>query len=289
MSSNFVYNTLNKLLDSNINILYEPNQSLFDIMFAEIDATILQIGSISSKYFYYDAYVTGNFFAHVNYRNKFLRNHQIQDVVIFHQKTPSVFKKEDKTILKNNLSSTYKIFPTKLIADEWDIQDQKSININYGVPNIKHELLPFKDRNAILIMNFNDDANVNNLFASIKAFFPDAVLINKLVNNSLEETLKLISNYKIVIDLANPFNSLCATACGCFTVTNQMSDSSIRSCLVTQNFRDAKELLSDIIRNANTDLIEKDKEHIIMNYSVDKFIDNMTKLFNRIKMEPFII
>ena len=289
MSSNFVYNTLNKLLDSNINILYEPNQSLFDVVFPEIEATILRTESASSKHFYYDAYVTGNFFSHVNYRNKFLRNHQIQDVVIFHQKTPSVFKKEDKTILKNNLSSTYKIFPTKLIADEWDIRDKKSITINYGIPNIKHELMPFKDRNTILVMNFNDDTNVNNLFASIKGFFPDAILINKLVNNSLEETLKLISKYKIVIDLANPFNSLCATACGCFTVTNQISDDSIKSCLVTQNFRDARELLSDIISNTNADLIEKDKEHIIISYSMDIFINNMTKLFNRIKMEPFII
>jgi hypothetical protein len=289
MSSNFVYNTLNKLLDSNINILYEPNQSLFDVVFPEIDATILRTESASSKYFYYDAYVTSNFFSHVNYRNKFLHNHQTQDVVIFHQKTPNVFKKEDKTILRNNLSSAYKIFPTSVIADEWGMQDKKSITINYGIPSIKHELIPFKNRNTVLFMNFNDDTNVNNLFASIKTFFPDAILINKLVNNSLEETLKLISNYKIVIDLAHPFNALCATACGCFTVTNQISDDSIKSCLVTQNFRDAKELLSDIINNANTDLIEKDKEYIIMNYSMNIFIDNMTKLFNRIKMEPFII
>ncbi len=116
--------------------------------------------------------------------------------------------------------------------------------------------------------------------------------INLSVSSKLlftKETLKLISNYKIVIDLAHPFNALCATACGCFTVTNQISDDSIKSCLVTQNFRDAKELLSDIINNANTDLIEKDKEYIIMNYSMNIFIDNMTKLFNRIKMEPFII
>jgi hypothetical protein len=289
MSSNFVYNTLNKLLDSKINILYEPNQSLFDVVFPEIDATILRTESASSKYFYYDAYVTSNFFSHVNYRNKFLHNHQIQDVVIFHQKTPNVFKKEDKTILRNNLSSTYKIFPTSLIANEWDIQDKKSMTINYGIPSIKHELIPFKDRNTVLFMNFNDDTNVNNLFASIKTFFPDAILINKLVNDSLAETLKFISNYKIVIDLANPFNSLCATACGCFTITNQISDDSIKSCLVTQNFREAKELISNIISNANTDLVEKDKEYIIINYPMNIFIDNMTKLFNRIKMEPFII
>jgi hypothetical protein len=289
MSYNFVYNTFNKLLDSNINILYEPNQSLFDTVFPEIDATILRTESAFSSYFYYDAYVTGNFFSHVNYRNKFLHNYQTQDVVIFHQKTPNVFKKEDKTILRNNLSSTYKIFPTKLIADEWDIQDKKSLTINYGIPNIKHELVPFKDRNTVLFINFNNDVNVKNLFSNIKIFLPDATIINRLVNDSLEETLKLISNYKIVVDVASPFNNLCATACGCFTVTNQASDDSIKSCLVIQDFRNVEKLLSTIINNANTDLVEKDKEYIMINYSMTTFIQNMDKLFNKIKTEPFII
>jgi hypothetical protein len=288
MSYNSGCNTLNKLLDPNINLIYDPSQTLFDHVFKMTDSTIISVQNRMSDSFYYDAYVSNNFFPYVNNRVSLQYKYQLLDMVLFHQCPPPILKKEDKTILKNSLRSTYKVFFTEKIAEAWDIQDHRSFNINYGLPKISHTIPEFTNRRSILVINTNNDPAINTLFSTIHNIFPDAFLIKDMLDSNLETSLELMSNYKIVIDLSNAYNTMCATLSGCFTITSQMYDNNIESCLVVQDFRNIPQVFTNLM-NQNYALIQKDIEYLTLSYNIDSFIIQMNQLLQNIKRESFII
>ena len=280
-----IYNVVNKLLDPNINLLYNPNNSFFDFIIPLLDCNVCTSKSKNSTNYYYDTYMTSDFFNHSNNRNSFLYKHHINDIVVFNEPCPRQFKKEDKIILSNTIRSAIKIFTNSFISESWLISDNKTYTINYGLPQVVE--IPEKTI-PVLILNLRNNQHAHRLYNHIKQIFNETKYIYG-TQNDFKFITEMIKRTKIVIDIDSPSNLIHATQSGCFTISSQCYDPNIKSCLIMNDFRSIHEVIQDMLGLSDKSIIDYDQQYINKVYNFNNFYEKMNNILYESKMEPFIL
>ena len=288
MGINAVYNIINKILDPNINILYEPSYSLFDW---DIRSMSYNFYSNYDRYYAnYDLAILNDWQIHAVNRLKFLSQHQVSDLLFIHHSCPHNFKKEDKAIFENTTKNTYKIFLSRHIYDSWKPKDQKRFWINYGLDYeaIKQKIsLSHKD-NSILLLNTNNKPEINSLFKRLKNYYPDLEVLNTIKN--YDETLNKISQYPIIIDLQNGLHTLYGIMCGARVITNQMLDTKLTSPIIISGADQIPAAINNSKANNDIDaLINQDQRHIISSYNIYNFTSKLDSIIQTMKTGPFVL
>lgn len=283
MKSN--YNIINKILDTNINILYEPANNNFDDIIKSLEFNIISKKNILHSAFYYDCMVINNWQKHIADRLSTVSDYQITDVLVFHDPCPDKFKKEDKIILNNNLKTGYKIFPTPYIYKTWGLKDPLSLQINYGIPFIVGDNKRTKN---IVIINTLKNEMMFSIFNFIRNIYPDTEILTEL--SDINHHINTLSQYKTIIDFTNTYSNLLCIASGGQLITNIFLDSNIRSPLIINDISNIPHILKDInLLSIRNKLISTDQSYILETFSLNKFISSISDLFKKIKREPFIL
>ena len=283
---NSLYNIVNKVLDSNINILYQPANNSFDHIFRSLDYSISIPNNDDNNRIHHDIGFINDWAAHATNRPAFVSKHQIMDILVFHETCPDKFKKEDKIILGNNLKNTHKIFPTNTIYNSWELQDPLSFQINYGIPQ-PINTIPVKEKKYISILNVAQNPESNRLYQFLNNHYGDQVLYITQIK-SYDGLLDIINRSKIVIDLNNTINNIVSIANSAICITNKIVDNNLKSIITIQDFRSIIQLIDSISLDRYNSLIEIDKAYISEYYSLDTFTNKIKNIISKIKLEPFV-
>jgi len=281
---NSCYNIINKVLDSNINILYEPHNTVFDYIIQSLDYNFLLENNSFFDGMYYDFGWINNWQKHAVQRQSYISKHQIMDLVIFHENCPNQFKKEDKIILSNNLSKTVKIFPTLEIYNSWNLSGNNNLQINYGIPS-NHQIIPTNKEVITIIKSSNNESQA--LYQYIKNYYNNTIIINN--NIPYKDLIEIINKSKVVIDTQSAINNLLSISIGTISITNKNIDKNLKSIIVVNDLRNIPEIIKNISYEKLYNNLILDKNYINIHYNYDNFNKNITSLVKRIKMEPFIL
>ena len=223
-------NILQKFSNDPYNIIYNPQNNLFDHVLSAnnkhqyfiINDNIKSFGnsnmmSLTNKQvplFNYNLHITNNI---LGYANQNLKNFHVNSIIVTHSGKPAYIKKEDLSLMNQRLTKEPKIFFTKAAAESWRLSN--SILIKYGVPEVFTFNKSTENRKDILILNYDNNPQVNQIKTALESsnYSCDIMTSCFLPIETLNETF---NKYKICIDLAehNVVNLLCSIASGCIGV-----------------------------------------------------------------------
>lgn len=282
------YNTLNKLLNNSYKILYDPHHSLFDKILQDTDLEIYFNTNTNIMDYNYDGYMTSNFIHHSSHRNNILLDKHITDIVFIHEWMSDRFKKEDKTIIKNNLFDCHKVILHESLKPSWQFLTNKTIFIDYGIPLVELEYT--NNRKSILIFNLRKNQELTTLYQQIKNIYSDALMITDFADQGWAEIYRKISSYKIVIDEGCIINQIIAAYCGCYIITPHIHfDTNIAGYFNYSNFSNILELINSISQTYDIQTLDNQIKYIISKYRFNKFQDNIQILAQTLKQDIFLI
>jgi hypothetical protein len=283
-----IYNIINKITDNNINILYDKTNSLFDYTIYHMSCNIHN--SDNTYYGYYDLAIMNDWQKYATTRLSFLSQHQIADLLFFHNECPANFKKEDKAIFDNSTKSCRKIFLSKSIYDSWSIVGDRSFQINYGIDTKIIDIYKCdhtKKNNRILFLNLNNQPAYNALFKRLSNHYKNIEIITKIDN--YESLIQKMCAATSVIDFQSGVNTLYGVLCGAQVITNQVIDRQLISPIYVSDTNHLLDIVSKQNYTHNFDTIVKDKERIMSMYGIDNFMTKLAEIINQMKVEPFIL
>jgi len=282
--NNPVLNIAHSVLDSQINILYEPGSRIFDITINNIENINCFFTNDICQNYYYDMYFSNNILAVSDNKITNDKNH-IKTVVAIHDPPPSSFKKEDIIIFHNKYKNIYKIILGQDIANFWGFQkSKKTFIIDYGIPKIS-EQKKNKTKN-LLIFNLDNNPQIDLFYKNIKLSNVNGIDIIKKIdpNTSIDYLISLISKYKICMDYGNKENILHSLSAGvpCITAKNcYLSNDFI---IKVENFQEAADVINKFIANK---LPEEESQtcsqKIIDDHDYDTFKTQIVKALYEIK------
>lgn len=292
MNINPITNIVYSHLNPNISLLRQKNnKSLFDyfIVDNESDIQCFYTEDIVQNY-YYDLFVTDDILLQDRIHQS-INDSQIKTLITVHHEPPGLFKKEDLLIHHKSTKNIPKIFFGQNLIEKWQCdKDDNSYNIEYGIPAFYSATISEDRKHSIVIMNLEDNPYIDNLYNSIQSQVPGCLMIKNLKSQTkISEIIDILRKSKIVIDINNKINALCALSCGCQTVT---SVKNLSSPLVVNmnNYSEIIKVLKDLL---DIDLQEKYREtgakQIINKYSYKSFIENINSIFNIYKQQPYIL
>ena len=278
------YNTLHKTLDqTNINLLYRPSGTVFDLIITLLDMNIYSCYSSSIMDHCYDAYVASNVLEHSNKRNGIVLNYGIPDIVCFHNLLPSSFKIDDLYILKKSSMKNFKIFFDDTISASWSIKDRLSYNISYGIPatNISPNNTG-NHKKSIIVLNFDNNNSINTLYQYVKNVYKDAEMITDISTITYEDLVNRLSEYHTCLEHTSLINCLVAAYAGCHIIT---SLNPIEGVSGSFNIADYTSI-TDQIKTSLMNNSSSDKNLLLDKYSFDLFSSKFTKCIKDIKKVP---
>lgn len=285
-SSFAVDNILHKLLDNSTRIIYDPSNTLFDIIINNMGMGVFYDGYPSTHHYAYDAYVSNNFLKHSTNKNNILPLYHLHDILFIHEPLSSNFKKEDKVLINNNLKNTYKILLHPSLADSWSCLDEKSI-IPYGIETPRLDIS--KTRNDILIMNLKKSHQLNLIYQHIKNIFPTTVMITDIPDN-WDTIYNTISSYKVIIEENSILNQLISAYCGCVIVTPNINfDPNIVGYFNIDNFSSIINNMQSILSSYDNINFTKQMDYIKNTYPMDSFKNSIRDIIQIIKKKVFIL
>jgi hypothetical protein len=288
--SNPIYNTSYKYINENINILYSPTNSTFDLLTSLLDINLYQTNSTLQNY-YYDLFWSNNFLEHTQQTKALASQEHLIDIVWFHNSPPVKFKKEDIALVKNQLHDTKKIFCDTQTLKTWGYDiNENHIVIPYGIP-VFENIDNINKTESILLMNINNSQEINNLYQHIKSEFPTAQIINGLQHiDSIQTLYSIMSKYKVCIDIYNPLNVLISQYLGCKSVTSTRHSPEIKGITQLFDYSNINTVLHSII---NDELSKEDVLHnqslIQFTYDFNSFHKSTNALLQKIKLEEFFV
>jgi hypothetical protein len=199
------------------NILYTYTESLFDKAMEDIPDTIM----INNQVFLNIPLSYGlciindplDFAQNIGAYNNLFAN----KVLFFHDGPPPSLKKEDLFLLKTSLQK-FPSFSFSLNHEQW--MNQSIQSLNYGIKNIDIDINKEKD---IVILSTKNHKQTKLIYDNLKQAYPNTDLLTINSNQSYEDIIKIISKYKICIDLGSYYNVLCGVSVGCYGITTKKS------------------------------------------------------------------
>lgn len=303
MYLNFVTgNVLQKFCSGAKNIIFYPQNNLFDHSLFElannyyifndnkISYNIPNVIDLPKSYislYNYNLSITSNI---IGYSTSNIKKFHVNSIICTHSYRPHFIKKEDASILENNLSNEYKVFFTQGSCESWNIRN-KSMVVRYGIPTkflVKNTDRP-KD---ILILNFDKAIHNEQLTQVLRS--------NKYTCDTLdscqistEKLNDIFNEYKICIDLAehNIINLICAVAAGCQTITlkTQMlaeEYSDISGLHLVDSPSDILLSIPSLLNNADAN---NNSNQIIQSFNYDTFAQSINSLIEQTNKEAFLL
>lgn len=295
-------NILQKFSTNRKNIVYYQQNNLFDHSLFALDNNYYLFDNNQTSYgisnaidlpgrmtnlYNYNLSLTNNI---IGYSTSNIKNFHINSIIFTHSYRPHFIKKEDASILNNNLSRELKVFFSENAKMSWGINKRSSV-IKYGIPKAFNVVNKNRDKD-ILILNFDKAVHNQQLLMALRSNEYSCDTLDTChmpiddINNKLNE-------YKVCIDLAehNIINMLCAVSAGCKAVT-------IKTAMLNNDYRDVPGLHlldspSDILDNIptilkNNENIENQSETVSNMYSFETFSNNITSFVNEINQEAFL-
>jgi hypothetical protein len=279
-------NTLNKLLNSSYKIMYDPHHSLFDRLLSDTGVQLYYTSNSNIFDYNYDALMTSNFIQHSSQRQN-IRHYHLSDSIFIHECLNKKFKKEDRIILKQNLSNSYKVILHDSILPSWQFLENKIYNISYGIHT--NPINYANKINSVLIFNLRKNSEMNTLYQYIKNVYKDTVMITD-VEDDWDSIYKQLASYKIVIDEGSIINQLIASYCKCVIITPHIHfDKKIFGFFNLNNFNNILELINSINKTYEVSNLDSQIDHIKHSYPFEKFKYNILSFTNMLKQEIFSI
>jgi hypothetical protein len=280
-------NILQKILSPSSNLLYDATNSVFDLLIQHIDSAIYSLDNPLALNLPLDCFVSGDFRNFQQKSTSISYPMHLSNLVIFHEKIPNAFKKEDKIIIQNHLKDSHKLYMHQSLLDNWDIMDDKTYVVNYGLPKI---LLQNINRKSIIIINLNKNTELNLLYQYLKNYFGDIYMLTDISNMSLEDLAKIISSYKICIETEMIINALFAAMCGNYVVSSlDLFDPNIIGSFGIKTFTTIHEDIMKILNAYNDDIALQNRTHLETTYGWDNFKTKIENVLSTIKPEPFVL
>ncbi|MEX0597210.1 MAG: hypothetical protein WD512_11980 [Candidatus Paceibacterota bacterium] len=296
-------NILNKFNGQKINLLYEPQRNLFDLMLSEVgfdlfasknynfsglkESNLRLLNNDQEDLFNYNVGITNNIIGYST-QKRFSTQH-LNTIIFTHSYKPNQIKKEDVVLLDQNLVREMKVFFSKDIAESWKLNNRYVYN--YGIPLDK--LYDGKEVRStkVLLLNLEQLPNIEPLAQFLHGHGIEIDILNE-IHFDIDIIRELFNKYEVCIDLGdhNIINLLCATACGCKTVTYStpmiMSNYS-----QTPNLYTAKTVqdLITAIKQAVVSPVSEYQPYLEYNYSFNKFKQSTTNLINQANDEAYIL
>ena len=285
MYSFLTTNAISKVIDSDINILYQNSNTIFDHIIKRVEG--IKIIDANDQLLYnniYHFYASNNYLDYSNSVDK-IKNLQLNGVVFFHNYIDSNFKKEDKFILQSALKNTYKIMMSEDLYNHWKMPEL-STQIKYGLPKIEFKNSPHKK--SVVVLNSKKNPQMSSLFQNLNRVFSDSALLENLETYSLENLTNIISGFKVCIDIDSQINNLFSLYCGCQAIGSSVLKETNYTRINT--FENIDNVIREKIANFDSKIIDEDNsKNLSDKYSFDEFSTNLKNSFSRIKMEPFIL
>jgi hypothetical protein len=282
--NNPVLNIAHSVLDSQVNVLYEPGSRIFDIAINNIDNINCFLTNDICQNYYYDMYFSNNILA--VYDKKIIndKNH-IKTVVAIHDPPPASFKKEDIIIFHNKCKDIYKIILGQDIADFWGFKkSKKTFIIDYGIPKLS-ELKHNKTKN-LLIFNLDNNPQVDLFYKNIKVSSVHGIDIIKKIdpNTSIDYLISLISKYKVCMDYGNKENILYSLSVGVPCITTKNFHLSNNLIIKVENFQEATNMINKLINiNLSQEESQACSQKIMIDHDYDTFKTQIIQTLSTIK------
>lgn len=286
-------NILNKFNQQNINILYDPQYNLFDILLAECglnlfvekndrfvnleSSCLTMLDDNHMDLFNYNVGISNNIVLY-SQQKKYDILH-LNTIIFTHSCKPQQIKKEDVLLLRNSLKKQTKVFFDINSQSSWKVGD--SAVIRYGIPQDKFYSENDGDRSNRVLM-FNCDRNPS-MPALAQFLEKNNILVDIVKDISCDADIlrSLLNQYDVCIDLAdhNISNLLVAIACGCKGI-------SYATPMIMENYSNTPNLytaatVQDLILCINRALESKKVSHIDYfkkHHCFNKFRDSINTL-----------
>ena len=137
----------------------------------------------------------------------------------------------------------------------------------------------------ILIINTKRQKQSYIVYQYLKNTYPDTDMVES-VSYDIEHICKLLSQYKVCIDIDNYYNVLLANACGAYGITAaQTFDKNIIKVL---NYEEIIGIIPELL-SANTKEANNIREDVIKKYDWDTFGVNIQNHIKNIITKDFIV
>jgi len=224
----YMGNILNKYNNQEINILYQPQNNLFDILISQLPFNFFIIsengsGSLDNisiirpndtNLYQFTLSLTNSILSYA--KDKRFNQLGLNTIVFTHSEKPQHIKKEDLYLMDKNINSTNKIFFSEYAKNTWKFSNRSDI-IKYGIPsNIFFINKDIKRENKLLLLNL-ERRNVD-LLASI---LNQNNIPFDIVTDLTKDIAATFNKYTVCLEMNehNIINLICANACGCYGIS----------------------------------------------------------------------
>jgi hypothetical protein len=296
-------NILNKFNNQPINILYEPQRNLFDVLLSECEINLFSskgynflglknshltlLEGSQSDLFNYNVGMTNNIIGYST-QKKFAAMH-LNSIIFTHSYKPQQIKKEDMVLLDQNLAREMKVFFANDVAESWRLNNR--LVYNYGIPLDKFYQEQNVRDNRVLLLNLEQSPNIEPLAQFLHSHNIQVDILTEL-HFDVDILRELFNKYAVCVDLGdhNIVNLLTAIACGCKGVTyaTPMIMNNYASVPNIYTARTVQDLITSIKQALESSLVEY-KNYFESHFPFETFKQNTINLINKANNEAYII
>lgn len=265
------------------NMLYSLHGSFFDMVMnslPEIAPPILPLNNKSIiDYSYYNG-IWLNDLVDFSQKIPYYANFFTNILIAIHDAPGSFFKKEDLSILQNNMDRYHFLAFTDKF-NQWSLSNVKYIK--YGVMKPTHDIT--QKTKDILIINSKQQKQTHILFQYINKEYPKSDIIQN-IPKSINEIQNIISKYKICIDFDYYYNLIVANSCGSYGITSlQSCDNSIYT---AHNSGQIMTFIKILLENKSKTYQDISSD-ILIKYDWNTFIENICEYVKNKYYQEFTI
>lgn len=296
-------NILQKFSPGKKNIIFYPQNNLFDHSLFELvdhnyyifndnklNYNISNVIDLPKSYidlYNYNLSITSNI---ISYSTSNLKRFHINSIIFTHSYRPHFIKKEDASILNNNLSREHKVFFSNEARDSWGMKNRSHV-IKYGIPKAFKVINNDRPKD-ILILNLDKSIHNSQLHRILQSNYSCDMLDSYQMD--IEKINETYNQYKVCIDLAehNVSNLLCSIAAGCKAVTFKTAMinneyGKISGLYLAESPADIPELVDNVLKNNSN--ISDNSSQIADMYDFDIFAEAINDLIEQTNKEAFIL
>jgi len=272
-----VINSAYSKCSKDISILYEPTNHIFDYFMQGVTGQLFYLNKTEN--YYHDMLIYHNV-NNAQLQEK-IKNDHLKSLLLIHSSPGPALKKEDIFIFRENISSVNKIIFDKTVANNWGFSDDDGHIMNYGIPKIE---LPKEKSIPVVVLNFDNNPQIDNLYQHIQAQIPDCMIIKNVNNtNYWGNIANIIANTKIVIDITQKFNVLFALGCGCQTIsTFKNIDSEFNNTI--DDFNSVVHMINDLLKKP-INSHEEMQQDTLNKYPYEQFINMLNNIISQVKSQ----
>ena len=283
ITKNIVHNTVNNTVQ---NIIYNKHNSFFDLIINSLEYNFFDFSNKDTTGLNFNLLIGNEPISFSQNDIILAKNLHINSLVFFHNPPQKKFKKEDCIILKNNISSSYKVLTTNELVGAWLPSDNRWSVIDYGIVDPGPIDYQIKNKN-ILILNINNNPNIDQIFQTLKQYHQDIDILNSMPKN-LEDLYSLLENYRICIDFENLINALTASVLQCYCITSYFCPH-LSYYTHIKNIEDINNCISNIENSIDNKKLIDQKDKILEIFSFDNFNKRLSLLMYSITKEKFLL